>query len=151
MKKIATVIGIIAGLIAIYNFMFSIPQPPQPIVITPMLQPTSTATLQYLLPIDLLSIEELKSRQTIYGFGENATVDFMIKDEREIPYNLTVRGFHNGTLRYGWSNESNRTMSFYSYYPVNEKGAWSAQVFLRFIYQNQTYSKDLLTEFEVSK
>lgn len=152
LKRTATIISIIVGLIVIYNFIF-LPYQSQPTIITP-LQPVITSIPQQIktniLPIDLLSIDGLKSRQKLYRLGDNATVDFTIKDERKLPYNITVYWLHNDTLYYGWSNESNHTEPFYSWYPINKKGTWKAQVVLKWVFQNQSYPKDEITEFEVS-
>ena len=144
--NIGTIVSIIVGLIFIYSFISSLATT----VPTPTLQATSKVDPEHLLPIDLLSIEGLKSRQNVYGLKENATVDFIIKDKRELPYNLTVSWLHNDTIYYVWSYESNSTQPFYSYYSVNELGEWKVHVILKYIFQNQIYSKDLLTEFVVS-
>lgn len=158
LSKFEKIISIIVGLIAIYNFIFlplqsqpTVITPSQPVVITSMSQPTPTATLQYLLPRDLLSIDGLKSRQKLYRLGDNATVDFIVNDERKLSYNFTVSWIHNDTLYYGWSNESNYTKPFWSWSaPIDKKGTWKVQVVLKWVFQNETYKKDEITEFDVS-
>ena len=97
----------------------------------------------------LLSIEELKPRQQIYGLKENATVDFVIKDEKNIPYNISALWYHNNTRHLVWTNSSNMTTTFYSWYPVPLKGEWKIQVVLKWEYLNQTYTKDSITYLEV--
>ena len=101
--------------------------------------PTSPPT-HYNLSKDLLSIEELKPRQHIYGLKENATVDFGIKNEKNIPYNFSVLWYHNNTRHFGWTNSSNMTSTFYSWYPVPQKGEWKIQVVLKWEYLNQRKS-----------
>lgn len=105
---------------------------------------------QYLTPIDFLSILDLKPRQKIYSIEDNATVDFTIEDEKEIPYNLNVNWFYNGSRYHGWYNESNETKPFYSWYNTNKKGIWEVQVIISWNYQNESYSKDEITEVKVS-
>ena len=102
-----------------------------------------------LMAQNMLSIENLKPRQQIYGLKENATVDFTIKDEYTIPYNFSVIWYYDDEKYHGWDNESNITKDFYSWYPVNLKGMWKVQVILKWEYLNRTYSKDNLTYIEV--
>ena len=104
---------------------------------------------KYRAAADLLSIEELKSRQEIYALDENATIDFKIIDDLQIPYNITTSWFYNSSRYYGWRNESNITKSFYSWYPISERGEWEVQVVLEWNYKNLSYSKDSVTFFEV--
>ena len=106
--------------------------------------PTSAIQLK-----DLLSIEELGSRQKIYALGDKAFVDFIIKDEKNIPYNFSVVWYYNETRYHGWDNGSNSTEPFYSWYHVLKKGDWKVQVVLSWEYQGQIYSKDEITYLEV--
>ena len=98
---------------------------------------------------NMLSIEMLKPRQQIYGLNENATADFTIKDEYNIPYKFSVIWYYDNEKYHGWDDGSNISKDFYSWYPVNLKGEWKVQVVLKWEYLNQTYSKDSLTYLEV--
>ena len=91
----------------------------------------------------------MESRQKIYALDDKAFVDFIIKDEKNIPYNFSVFWYNNDTRLYEWYNESNSTESFYSWYHVLKKGDWKVQVVLNWEYQNQIYSKDEITYLEV--
>ena len=100
-------------------------------------------------PLDLITISDLKSRQNIYSPEDQAIVDFNIKDDKNIPYNLTVYWFFNETRYHGWYNESNKTQPFYAWFTTNKKGVWNVQVLLKWSYNNKTYSKDETTKVTV--
>ena len=110
---------------------------------------SSPTTTQIITPFDYLFIEDLMPSQRINNVGELATVNFIVKDEVEIPYNFTVNWFYNKTKYFGWYNESNMTLPFSSWYPTKMKGEWEVQVVLKWNYLNQTYSKDSITHLEV--
>ena len=100
-------------------------------------------------PNDYLSIVDLKSRQKIYSPEDLATVDFIVEDSKNIPYNLSVNWFYNGTRYHGWYNESNTTKPYYAWYTTNQKGDWDVQVILRWIYNDLSYFKDEVTKVKV--
>ena len=104
---------------------------------------------QYIGMSDLLSIEDLKSRQEIYAPYEKVIVDFNIINEKNISCNFTVNWFHNQIRYHGWQNETNKTSPFYSWFNVTWSGKWKVQVVLEWDYFNRTYSKDSIVEFEV--
>lgn len=104
-----------------------------------------------ILASDIFSVNNLKPRQQIYETNEQATIDFYVQNKlnEPYPYNITVHWIHDNEEYYKWMHESNDSDYFNSYYSVNSKGVWEAQVVLKWKYLNVSYSKDNVTSFKV--
>ena len=100
---------------------------------------------------ELLSIDNLKSSQHIYGLNDSAKVYFNVQNKlnRPYPYNVAVYWIHDNKMYLGWENKTNMSANFSSYYPVNSQGAWETQVVLKWEHLNESYSKDEIITFKV--
>ena len=103
-------------------------------------------------------IESLETRQTIYKPGKEAFVDFVIKNNLGIPYNLTVDWIFDNQRFHGWNNVStefhNTTKvinNWWSNYPLiaDKAGEWEVHLVISYELDNKTYSKDETTSFRV--
>lgn len=108
-------------------------------------------------PKDII-IESLKTRQEIYKPGDEALVDFVIKNTLKVPYNLTVDWLFDNHRYHGWSNTSTEfhnitdvTNNWWSDYPLVEdnSGEWEIHLVISYELNNKMYTKDKTTLFRV--
>ena len=109
----------------------------------------NTEELKGVYASDLLSINDLKPRQEIYGINEVAKVDFFVDDQISTPYSLKVYWIHDNDKYLGWEEEKNESGGFWASYTVHSPGLWKTQVVVNWDILNESYSKDSVTTFEV--
>ena len=103
-----------------------------------------------------ITIESFEPRHEIYKPGDEAFVDFVIINELEIPYNVSVDWLFNNTRYHGWTNEStsiyNTTQKdniWWSSYMIYRQGEWVAHLVVNYSLNGETISSDSVTKFEV--
>ena len=102
-------------------------------------------------------IEKLEPRQQIYKPEDIAYVDLEIKNTLGVQYNLTVDWLFNDTRNKGWSNvstnvyEVNKELNhWWSNYPSKKHiGEWEVHLYIKYKYNNRSFSKDKITTFRV--
>ncbi len=103
-----------------------------------------------------ITIDKFESRQNIYQPDDTARVDFEITNTLNVPYNISVDWLYNNTRYHGWTNASteyyNTTQQknyWYSSYIIQQSGNWEAHLVLKYVWLNQTFSKDQIATFKV--
>ena len=101
-------------------------------------------------------VESFKSRHGIYKPGDVAFVDFVIINELEIPYNVSVDWLFNNTRYHGWTNESTniydttqKDNTWWSSYTIYEQGEWEAHLVVNYNVNDKIISYDSTTKFRV--
>jgi len=106
-----------------------------------------------------IEIKEFYPELEIFSANtDNATVRFLVENGLHIPYNITVEYYYGETYVNRWFNLSteiyNETKTdnpYYSFIPVlNSIGNWSAQLYIDYFYQDNSFRKSKTINFKVA-
>jgi hypothetical protein len=98
---------------------------------------------------DAIKISRVVPRRDIYSIGEQAKVDIIIDNPKNLNYSLYVYWIHGGDRILGLTTSNNTENSWVSWFPVNEVGPWKINVVVNWTYKNNSYDADGISEIEV--
>lgn len=102
------------------------------------------------------SIVSFETTQAFYKSGQRATVNFIIKNDLNVPYNMNVDWIYGGKIYPGWQSTSTKFYKtddvenqYYSDYRVFFEGDWETKLVIDYTYQGVVYSKEASAKFKV--
>jgi len=123
----------------------------------PLFNPeTNSPVLVIGIPQDIRIISFI-SQKEIYSPGETARVKFIIENNHNLPYNISVNWFFNNSRYWEWKNNSIENYNpsekeniFESWLPVgNNIGKWEVQLLISYEIRNKTIIKEEVELFRV--
>ncbi|MBI2005491.1 MAG: hypothetical protein HYS80_01890 [Candidatus Aenigmarchaeota archaeon] len=163
-KSNVVIILVIFGVGLLLGYTIRINFTPFPTIelVPPKVSPTdlgggiTTKQVIYVYEKQDITFDKFSINQEIYSPGENATIEFIIKNTLSAPYNISVFWYSNSTRYSGWSTTSTKYFDptvvfngYHSWLPVFDKGEWEVQVIVNFSFNNRIVTRDNIDNFRV--